>query len=48
MLDEAKKNGDHHHHHHGHGGHDHHHGHVHEAGYMDAYGLGHSHVAQGW
>ncbi|PON59858.1 Alpha/beta hydrolase fold [Trema orientale] len=52
MLDEAKNNGgDHHHHHHGHGGHDHHHGshgHVHEAGYVDAYGLGHGHGAHGW
>lgn len=44
MLDEAKINE--HHHHHGHGGHDHHHGShglAHEAGFMDAYGLGHGH-----
>uniref|UniRef100_A0A803R5D7 AB hydrolase-1 domain-containing protein n=1 Tax=Cannabis sativa TaxID=3483 RepID=A0A803R5D7_CANSA len=51
LLDEAKNNGDHHHHHHhGHGEHDHHHGrHGHEAGYIDAYGLGgQGHGAHGW
>ncbi|XP_048497712.1 protein AUXIN RESPONSE 4 isoform X1 [Beta vulgaris subsp. vulgaris] len=47
MLDEAKAGGN--HHHHGHDSHGHHDGHSHgdgaQAGYMDAYGLGHGH---GW
>lgn len=44
MFDEAKSDGhDDHFHHHGHShGHDHlGEDHIHEAGYMDAYGLGH-------
>ena len=39
MFDEAKDTDHHHHHHHGH---DHAHAHAHAAGFMDAYGLGHT------
>lgn len=48
MFDEAKSSDDDHLHHHGHGhGHDHHgDAHIDEAGYMNAYGLGHG--PHGW
>lgn len=42
MFDEARSSGHNHDHHHSHSGDDNHEGHAHAAGYMDAYGLGHT------